>query len=117
MNDTRLNPGTGTHTHGPACGHKALKHDGHVDYLQDGHLQYVRGDRVDEHQIEISLSNPARCTEDHRCGEHEPGHSHGPNCGHEAVPHGDHVDYLVNDHLHHPHKGHCDDHGRVSVAH
>jgi hypothetical protein len=26
---------------------------------------------------------------------------HGPGCGHEAVPHGDHVDYLVDDHLHH----------------
>jgi hypothetical protein len=23
------------------------------------------------------------------------------------------VDYLVADHLHHPHDGHCDDHGRV----
>jgi hypothetical protein len=27
------------------------------------------------------------------------------------VPHGDHVDYLVAGHLHHPHGGHCDDHG------
>jgi hypothetical protein len=32
------------------------------------------------------------------------------------VPHGDHVDYLVNDHLHHPHGDHCDDHGSVEVT-
>lgn len=38
-------------------------------------------------------------------------HTHGPDCGHEAVAHGDHLDYLVDGHLHHPHDGHCDDHG------
>jgi UDP-2,3-diacylglucosamine pyrophosphatase LpxH len=32
------------------------------------------------------------------------------------VPHGDHVDYLVNGHLHHPHSDHCDDHGPVTLA-
>jgi hypothetical protein len=32
------------------------------------------------------------------------------------VPHGDHVDYLVNGHLHYPHGQHCDDHGPVQVA-
>ena len=30
-------------------------------------------------------------------------HEHGPGCGHEAVAHGDHVDYLANGHLPHPH--------------
>jgi hypothetical protein len=35
------------------------------------------------------------CSSDHRCGGHEAGHVHGPGCGHEAVPHGDHVDYRV----------------------
>jgi hypothetical protein len=25
------------------------------------------------------------------------------------------VDYLVSDHLHHAHGGHCDDHGRVEM--
>src|SRR5580704_10925438 len=44
------------------------------------------------------------------------GHEHGPNCGHEAVPHGDHIDYLVNGRLHHPHGDHCDDHGPVQLA-
>jgi hypothetical protein len=31
------------------------------------------------------------------------------------LPHGDHVDYLVGGRLHHPHEGHCDDHGPVDV--
>jgi hypothetical protein len=31
------------------------------------------------------------------------------------VPHGDHVDYLVDGHLHHPHGGHCDHHGAVQA--
>jgi hypothetical protein len=25
------------------------------------------------------------------------------------------MDYLVGGHLHHPHAGHCDDHGSVTV--
>jgi hypothetical protein len=32
------------------------------------------------------------------------------------VPHGDHVDYLVDGHLHHPHDGHCDHHGVLALA-
>jgi len=32
---------------------------------------------------------------------------HGTGCGHEAVPHGDHVDCLVDGHLQHPHGEHC----------
>ena len=36
--------------------------------------------------------------------------------GHEAVPHGDQIDYLVNGRIHHPHNGHCDDHGPLTLA-
>ena len=43
-------------------------------------------------------------------------HVHGVNCGHEAVPHGDHIDYLVDGHLHHPHGTHCDNHGPVEIV-
>jgi hypothetical protein len=32
------------------------------------------------------------------------------------VPHGDHVDYVVDGHLHRSHDSHCDDHGEVTVA-
>jgi hypothetical protein len=60
----------------------------------------------------IDMMNPAGCMP-HTCREHAAQHTHGPGCGHDAVPHGDHVDYIVNGHLHHPHGEHCDDHGTV----
>lgn len=37
-------------------------------------------------------------------------HEHGENCGHEAVPHGDHVDYVHDGHRHAPHGVHYDEH-------
>jgi DNA-binding transcriptional ArsR family regulator len=101
------------HQHGPNCGHQAVKHDGHVDYLHDGHLHHMGKAGVEEHQIGVSKDNPADCTPKHDCGKHDKKHKHGPGCGHEAVPHGDHTDYLVDGHLHHPHGDHCDDHGKV----
>jgi hypothetical protein len=117
------NPGTHPdqgHEHGPKCGHTAVKHEGHVDYVHDGHLHHPAGDAdstlVEEHVIEVGSKNPGRCTPNHRCAGHETGHKHGPGCGHEAIPHGDHVDYLVDGHLHHPHVDHCDDHGPVEVV-
>jgi len=104
------------HRHGPGCGHAAVQHDGHTDYLHDGHLHHPHGDHVDEHTLSVSGQNPADCTPNHNCGAHDTGHQHGPGCGHEAVPHGDHTDYLVDGHLHHPHGDHCDNHGKVQVT-
>lgn len=105
------------HQHGPGCGHKAVRHGDHVDYLHDGHLHHpAGGDQVEEHALEVDAANPSACTPGHSCGGHEAGHKHGAGCGHEAVPHGDHVDYLVDGHLHHPHGDHCDDHGPVKLA-
>lgn len=37
-------------------------------------------------------------------------HEHGPGCGHEAVLHGDHVDYMHDGHRHAAHEGHYDEH-------
>lgn len=37
-------------------------------------------------------------------------HEHGPGCGHEAVVHGDHVDYLHGEHRHAAHGPHYDEH-------
>jgi hypothetical protein len=101
------------HTHGASCGHKTLLHEGHTDYLHDGHLHSVHGTHVDEHRLGVTSGNPAACTPTHACGAHDPTHTHAAGCGHEAVPHGDHTDYLVAGHLHHPHTGHCDDHGAI----
>lgn len=105
-----------SHQHGPNCGHVAIKHEGHVDYLHDGHLHHVGAAGVEEHQLAVNETNPGSCTPQHHCGGHPANHVHGPSCGHEAVPHSDHVDYLVGGHLHHPHGGHCDDHGPVQRA-
>ena len=82
----------------------------------NGHLHHVHGDHVDEHVIEVTSNNPDRCTPKHRCAGHEKSHKHGPDCGHEAVPHGGHTDYLVDGHLHHPHGDHYDDHGPLPLA-
>jgi len=92
VRQVRMPPGTACTLHHP--------HEGHVD----------------EHVIEVSRQNPDSCTSDHRCGGHDAGHVHGPGCGHDAVPHGDHVDYRVSGHLHHPHGDHCDDHGPLASA-
>ena len=37
-------------------------------------------------------------------------HEHGPDCGHPAIEHDDHVDYLHDGHRHAPHLGHYDEH-------
>jgi len=103
------------HVHGAGCGHTAVEHDGHIDYLHDGHLHHQAADgTVEEHTIAVAAANPDGHTAAAVDG-HDAGHRHGPGCGHEAVPHGDHVDYLVAGRLHHPHGDHCDDHGPVTV--
>src|SRR5260370_42712913 len=96
--------------HGPGCGHPAVRHGGHIDYLHDGHLHHPHDDHVDEHVIEVSGGNPDTCTTEHRCGGHQAGHVHGPDCGHETVQRGDHIDYSVTDHLPLQHGDHCDYH-------
>ncbi|XBQ16353.1 MAG: hypothetical protein ABL308_00400 [Oceanicaulis sp.] len=105
------------HEHGPDCGHTAVKHGDHVDYLHDGHLHHPHGDHVDEHVIALDKTNPGGCAP---IGQgalaHADDHEHGPDCGHEAVPHGDHTCYLVDGRLHHPHDGHCDDHGPLKTV-
>lgn len=103
------------HEHGQTCGHQAIRHGDHVDYLHDGHLHHQHEDHFDEHVLPVDEANPAQCTPSHACPGHEVKHEHGEGCGHPAVPHGDHVDFLVDGHLHHPHSGHCDHHGDVQV--
>jgi zinc transport system permease protein len=45
----------------------------------------------------------------HRMAERHT-HEHGADCGHPAVPHKDHVDYLHDGHRHAAHGGHYDEH-------
>lgn len=102
------------HKHGPGCGHTAVEHNGHTDYLHDGHLHHMHGDHADEHVIEVDAAHPDGCTRG--ANGHSDEHVHGPNCGHPQVPHGDHVDYLVDGRLHHKHGDHCDDHGPLKLV-
>ena len=37
------------HEHGPGCGHPAVEHGDHVDYIHDGHRHAVHGGHYDEH--------------------------------------------------------------------
>ena len=37
-------------------------------------------------------------------------HTHGPDCGHAVIPHGDHSDYLHDGHRHAAHDEHWDEH-------
>ena len=100
------------HVHGAGCGHTAIRHNGHVDYLHDGHLHHEHNGHYDEHVLEVNDTNADGCHPVHTCGSHV----HGAGCGHEAVPHGDHIDYIVNGRLHHQHGDHCDDHGPVEIV-
>ncbi|MDT0203292.1 metal ABC transporter permease [Nocardioides sp. AE5] len=44
----------------------------------------------------------------HEIADHP--HEHGENCGHPAIQHGDHVDYVHDGHRHAPHGVHYDEH-------
>jgi zinc transport system permease protein len=46
----------------------------------------------------------------HTLAEQDHSHAHGEDCGHPAVPHGDHVDYVHDGHRHASHGSHYDEH-------
>ncbi|MBA4020935.1 MAG: zinc transporter permease [Gordonia sp.] len=52
------------------------------------------------------MATQNECTGHHSTDDHE----HGPGCGHEAVPLGDHVDYIHGSHRHALHGEHYDEH-------
>ena len=97
------------HHHSISCGHTKIHHGDHIDYVHDGHLHHEKGGEWVHCSIPISEENPNEC-KPMNCGC-----NHEKDCGHEMVPHGDHMDYLVNGKLHHVHGDHCDDHGRVEI--
>ena len=90
-----------THVHGAACGHAPVPHADHTDHLHDGHIHHAHAGHYDEALLlttDIHLPHPG----------HD--HSHGPSCGHEAVTHGDHADYVHDGHRHASHGDHVDEH-------
>jgi zinc transport system permease protein len=55
-------------------------------------------------------ADPFDLDEPHTVVPPDHAHQHGPDCGHTAVRHGDHVDYVHDGHRHAPHGGHYDEH-------
>ena len=94
-----------THQHGPQCGHSKIPHGDHFDYLNDeGLIDCASG----PHPVAVSEKNPNQCKPVRNSA-----HVHASDCGHPKVIHGDHVDYLVDSRLEHPHGDHNDDHGFI----
>lgn len=61
------------------------------------------------HRARLREPFPAGGLPEHEaCAEHP--HDHGPGCGHLAVPHDDHVDYVHDGHRHAAHGAHYDEH-------
>ena len=53
------------HTHDRLCGHAAVTHDDHVDFLHDGHVHHVHEDHVDEEpgaDLGAHVPQPGTCT-------------------------------------------------------
>jgi hypothetical protein len=95
------------HQHDPACGHPRVTWLDKEAFLHDGHLHRAHGGHWDETTVEVSAANPDECHPTPCVDDHQT---------FPAVPHGEHVDHIVNGRLHHMHGGHCDDHGEVHIA-
>jgi zinc transport system permease protein len=61
------------------------------------------------HRARLRAPFPASEPADHETAD-EHGHQHGQDCGHVAVPHVDHVDYVHDGHRHAEHGAHYDEH-------
>jgi hypothetical protein len=46
MSAACMKPEEHAHVHGPNCGHTAVRHDGHTDYLHHGHLHHPPWDAL-----------------------------------------------------------------------
>jgi hypothetical protein len=103
------------HIHAAKCGHTAIEHEGHVDYLHDAHLHAMHGGHADEHVLAVSTAHPA--TEALVTAVAHEGHAHdAKKDDHPLVQHGDHFDHLHDGRLHYTHGDHVDDHGPVALV-
>ena len=92
------------HVHHRWCGHPAVTHQDHVDYLHDGRVHRPCSDHVDEAP---DCSEPVGTAHLPHAAHM---HVHTPECGHQAVAHGGHDDYLHGRHRHAAHETHYDEH-------
>jgi hypothetical protein len=73
-------------------------------------LHHPHGDHYDEHTVEVSDANPVGENPVEAAKHADHMHSDA-DLIHEKVPHGDHMDYYHDGHLHHAHDDHMDEHG------
>lgn len=104
-----------THAHNEKCGHTAVKHDTHMDYIDNGEFHAQHANHFDNHGLAVSASEPAarEVAANHKMTTDEKGHAHNDNCGHKKVQHGDHFDFIHNGHYHAVHADHTDEHGNI----
>ncbi len=115
-----------------------VKHDDHVDALIDGRLlsldglaehdlaavvewcNLIGGDALHggaEHHHDHESCARAHTAHDCESRHTHDGHQHRRGCGHVAVQHGEHVDFLVGNELHHDlGDGHCETHGFLNMC-
>ena len=103
-----------TRTPWPDCGHTAPTHEGHVDTctmvtsitpmmaMLMSMPWLLTGQTLRRAHLATSAA-------------HDASHVR-PRVRARGHPHGDHIDYLVDGHLHHAHGDHHDDHGPVQLA-
>ena len=138
------------HKHGADCGHTAIVHKDshgceHVDYVHkddktgESHLHHAC-ENGEDHFHECSLEDNTNaldglwsiCHMFNTCEGHEGTACGEKDCTHEAVPHDDHLDYLIPAEdfvvvdgegvavkgfdVHCPHGDHCDNRGFVPKA-
>ncbi|CAM9171765.1 unnamed protein product [Choristocarpus tenellus] len=126
------------HIHGSNCGHTAVLHNDHVDFLiEGGLLECFNGEGLSD-RAWISSKKGDQNMSICGCSEHGeggggigslaqdrllhwdgamrmseedscPGSIHGPQCGHRVVHHNGHLDYVVNGRLIHPVNSNSDD--------
>src|SRR5690349_14157855 len=76
---------------------------------------------VSRHALQRCTPGPCGClTQAWQVGPHrthdltDHDHTHGDGCGHRAVPHDEHLDYLHDGHWHAAHDGHYDQHLNIN---
>lgn len=80
--------------------------------------QLFQDECLSDSPLRDGFTQRPQCQEDHICLceiTREYKHVHGPMCGHPAIYHDGHLDYIVDGKLHHPDGDHCDDHGPICV--
>jgi hypothetical protein len=85
----------------------AARRDNHATPLR--RRTCCRRRMADKTSASEATASSAQCAE--RVGGHNDSHIHGPGCGHQSIAHDGHTDYMVEGQRHHPHEGHCDNHG------